>query len=154
MKKTMWDADARRSLVARFGNLTPTHQPQWGRFSAHAMVVHLIDSAGMALGTVPVKRVRSPMAKIIGLPGARHFVVYVMPFPRNAPTVRELLHTAPGDWNTDVATFLRMAEALAERASDPRAEWPSHPFFGPLTARGWGVLGYRHTDHHLRQFGV
>jgi hypothetical protein len=90
MKKTMWDADARRSLVARFGNLTPNHQARWGRFSAHGMVTHLIDSAGMALGTTPVKRVRSPLAKIIGLPGARHFVVYVMPFPRNALTDHHL----------------------------------------------------------------
>ena len=31
---------------------------------------------------------------------------------------------------------------------------PAHPIFGPLTVRQWGVQGYKHTDHHLRQFGV
>ena len=31
---------------------------------------------------------------------------------------------------------------------------PETPAFGPLSARGWGVLTYRHLDHHLLQFGV
>ncbi len=31
---------------------------------------------------------------------------------------------------------------------------PEHPAFGTMTARRWGAIGYRHTDHHLRQFGV
>jgi len=26
--------------------------------------------------------------------------------------------------------------------------------FGRLSAKQWGVLMYRHVDHHLRQFGV
>ena len=26
--------------------------------------------------------------------------------------------------------------------------------FGQLSNDEWGVLGYRHLDHHLRQFGV
>ena len=25
---------------------------------------------------------------------------------------------------------------------------------GTLTAQQWGILAYRHTDHHLRQFGA
>lgn len=28
------------------------------------------------------------------------------------------------------------------------------PAFGRLTRPAWGVLSYRHIDHHLRQFGV
>jgi len=31
-------------------------------------------------------------------------------------------------------------------------EWPEHPAFGALSRRAWGVLIYRHMDHHLRQF--
>lgn len=29
-----------------------------------------------------------------------------------------------------------------------------HPFFGKMSAQEWAVLGYRHMDHHLKQFGV
>jgi Protein of unknown function (DUF1569) len=34
------------------------------------------------------------------------------------------------------------------------AVWPEHPVFGEMTPRAWCVLGYRHMDHHLRQFGI
>ena len=29
-----------------------------------------------------------------------------------------------------------------------------HPFFGKMTAEEWGMLGYKHLDHHLKQFDV
>jgi len=48
-----------------------------------------------------------------------------------------------------------LTSAMARFATQSRSRvWPEHPAFGRLTARQWGVLGYRHTDHHLRQFGV
>jgi hypothetical protein len=28
-----------------------------------------------------------------------------------------------------------------------------HPFFGRMTQEETGVLAYKHSDHHLRQFG-
>jgi len=154
MAKSFWDPTARQSLLARLGQLRPDAAPRWGRFTAHGMVVHLVDAARMALGTMPVRRARGAAARVIRVPPVRHLVLHVLPFPRNAPTARELLASPAGDWNTDVATFTRLAEQLAMRAEDSRAMWPEHPFFGPLTRRDWGVLGYRHTDHHLRQFGV
>jgi hypothetical protein len=154
MTKSMWDAEARQSIRVRVALLDPLESPRWGRFTPHAMIVHLIDSARMALGTLPVRRSRGAVARIIRLPGPRHFFVYVLPFPRNAPTARELLTTAPGDWDADVATFLGLVNELAGRAANRSTRWPEHPFFGPLTRKDWGVLGYRHTDHHLRQFGA
>jgi hypothetical protein len=38
------------------------------------------------------------------------------------------------------------------RASD--RDWPVHPIFGTLSPLAWGVLVYRHVDHHFTQFGV
>jgi len=31
---------------------------------------------------------------------------------------------------------------------------PVHPLPGRLSYREWGVATYKHTDHHLRQFGA
>lgn len=153
MNKTIWDADARRSLLDRLESLEPTVTPLWGRFTAHGMVVHLIDSARMALGTLPTRKTPGVPGIIGALPGVRHLMVYVIPFPRNAPTARELLTSPKGDWDADRAMFKQLTEQLVRQADDPRAKWPPHPLFGPLNRRDWGVLGYRHTDHHLRQFG-
>ena len=103
---------------------------------------------------MPVRPSRIRAARWLRLPVVKQVFVYVLPFPRNAPTARELLSTLPGDWAADVALFSRLCEELAERAADSRSPWPEHPFFGRLSRRDWGALGYRHTDHHLRQFGV
>jgi hypothetical protein len=149
----MWDQGARESLLDRLERVDQAARPLWGRFTAHGMVVHLIDSARMALGTMPVRLARGTPARIGRLRVVRYLFVHVLPFPRNAPTMRELLTSPPGDWDADRATFRQLAAELAVRAEDPRVSWPAHPFFGPLNRRDWGVLGYRHTDHHLRQFG-
>jgi len=29
-----------------------------------------------------------------------------------------------------------------------------HPFFGPMTKEQIGFFAYKHSDHHLRQFGA
>lgn len=29
-----------------------------------------------------------------------------------------------------------------------------HSFFGPMTPVEWAIMGYKHLDHHLRQFSV
>ena len=47
----------------------------------------------------------------------------------------------------EVTSFVEM---VLGRPEDDLA----HPAFGKLSPRAWGVLAWRHTDHHLRQFGV
>ena len=41
-------------------------------------------------------------------------------------------------------------ERFAVQRSSP---FPRHPLFGRMTNGEWGRWGYRHVDHHLRQFG-
>jgi hypothetical protein len=33
-------------------------------------------------------------------------------------------------------------------------EFADHAIFGPLSEQEWMIWAYRHSDHHLRQFGV
>ncbi len=47
----------------------------------------------------------------------------------------------------------RLAELLERWGTGTRMA-ATHPFFGSMTRSSWGVLGYKHFDHHLRQFGV
>jgi hypothetical protein len=70
----------------------------------------------------------------------------------SAPTAPELLVRAPREWANDIADV----QDLLARAGSARttATWPEHPAFGKLSKRAWGVLIYRHMDHHLRQFGA
>lgn len=88
----------------------------------------------------------------IRYPPLKQLIVYWMPFPKGAPTAPELLARQVDNWEENVADVKAQIESFASR--DPTGSWPEHPAFGRLTPRAWGVLGYRHTDHHFRQFGV
>jgi len=146
---TMWDPAAARQIRARIAQLTPEHTRQWGRMSAQQMVCHLSESLKMAIGDLPVAPKRLPLR----YPPLKQLIVYVAPFPRNAPTAPELTIAAtPRAWSDDLSTLQQLIDRFASRPAD--ADWPEHPAFGRLSRRAWGVLAYRHIDHHLRQFGV
>ena len=146
---TMWDPAAAGQIRERVARLTPERTRQWGRMSVQQMVCHLSESLKMAIGELDVKPKRLP----IRYPPLKQLIVYVAPFPRNAPTAPELTIAAtPRSWADDLSTLQQLIDRFASHPAN--AEWPEHPAFGRLSRRAWGVLGYRHIDHHLRQFGV
>ena len=86
----------------------------------------------------------------------KHLILYVLPFPKGAPTAPAL---KPELKPNAVASFEEEREALLElleRIGTGLREGvgPTHPLFGPLSWREWGVTTYKHADHHLRQFGA
>jgi hypothetical protein len=116
--------------------------------SAPRMLAHLVDAGRMALGTLEVPSRRMP----IRFPPLKQFIIYWMPFPKNAPTSPRLIERVATDWAAEAIELDAIVNQLAAKSAD--AAWPDHPAFGRMTHRAWGVLVYRHTDHHLRQFGV
>ena len=146
--KSLWQDSTRRDALERLGRLTPESRPAWGRMSAPRMVAHLSDAMRMALGDLPTKSKRLPLRHT----PLKQLIVYFMPFPKNAPTAPELLSSEPGEWAAALETCRTLIDRFAAERRD--RDWPEHPAFGRLTAAQWGILGYRHMDHHLRQFGV
>ena len=146
--KSIWQEEARRELSARVGALAWDRPAAWGKFTAPKMVCHLADSLKMAMGDLPVASKRLP----IRYPPLKQLIIYAAPFPKGAPTAPELLAREPREWANDVADV----QALLARAGSARTTdtWPEHPAFGKLSKRAWGVLIYRHMDHHLKQFGA
>jgi Protein of unknown function (DUF1569) len=146
--KTAWNAADRRELQDRMSALRPDARGQWGSMTAPQMVCHLVESFRMAAGELPVAPKKSP-ARFTPL---KQLVIYWLPFPKGVPTAPELLERRPGTWETDTLEMRSLLDVLATR--DPAGRWPDHPLFGRMTGPAWGVLIYRHVDHHLRQFGV
>ena len=145
---SIWDDGARASLVSRARTLTTDHRARWGKLSVAGMLAHLNDATRMALDELPVQAKAPPFLKIAPV---RYLVIHVLPFPRSAPTAPELLvRCGAANLASEQATFATLAERL-NAASTLAAR---HPAFGPMTRRDWGVLAYRHADHHLRQFGA
>ena len=147
--RTMWDGPCQREIRDRVARLSPERKGEWGMMSAPQVVCHLADSLKMALGDLPVTSKHLP----IRYPPLKQFIVYVAPFPKNVPTAPELLVRSPRGWNADVADLQALVDRFVARGSES-TPWVDHPAFGRLSRRAWGVLVYRHMDHHLRQFGA
>jgi Protein of unknown function (DUF1569) len=151
---TLQDAETRAELRRRVETLRADGLPRWGRFTAPQMVRHITDALRMATGELAVASRPTPF--VFRHAPFKQLMIYVLPIPRGLPTVPELLARTPGakssEWEADRAAFLAALDRFGARNGDE--SWPAHPAFGPLTAKGWGALQYRHLNHHLRQFGV
>lgn len=146
--KSMWNEADRATLLARLGRLRPENPGGWGKMSCPQMLVHVADGLRMTFGDL------TPKSKnlILRYPPLKQLIIYWLPFPKGAPTAPELLARAPQEWGAERADVEAQVRRFA--AADDRPSWPDHPAFGSMSKRAWGVLAYRHLDHHLRQFGV
>ena len=137
----------RNSLIQRLNRLSPAAQPQWGKMDAPRMICHLADTLAMALGEVRPPSLNANRVQRFLL---KYLFFYVLPMPKGLPTVPELLFSSPDNFDADRRRVIELIERLAATPCGPGAE---HPFFGPLTNDEWNVLQWKHTGHHLCQFG-
>lgn len=151
--KTVADPRVLWSLTERLGALRVDSRRLWGTLTPHEMLCHLGDAAEMVLGIrprrQPARRRRRPVVKWLGLWSP-------FPWPHGWPT--NPLHdpkaegTRPSEFAKDLARAIAGVEGIAVAA--PATLDPVHGFFGEMTLRDWQRWAYRHTDHHLRQFGL
>jgi hypothetical protein len=116
--------------------------------NAGRMIAHVNSSLAMANGELATQPKKTPLAN----PLLRWLVIYVLKWPQGTPTAPELLATPPGEWNAELARFRELLERAGTRSPD--GPWPRHPAFGQMKGKHWGVLVYKHLDHHLRQFAA
>ena len=146
--KSLHSEIERRVLNERVRRLRPDTVALWGKMNAPQMVAHLTNALRMATGELPVRGKRHP-ARLFPL---KQLLIYVLPMPKNLPTAKELIERAPEPFNGEMEAFSAAVRDFGARPRD--FAWPPHPLFGAMSRRSWGVLAYRHCDHHLRQFGV
>lgn len=148
MANSIFDAAARAALLTRMDRLDAVTPARWGTLTAPRMVAHLIDSVRMALGEYPV----AGRSSFLSNPVMRFLIIHVLPFPKGAPTAPALLTRAPESWPADIAALKTLIERAASNGLS--GTWVPHPAFGAISPRDWGVLIYKHVNHHLTQFGA
>ena len=147
MATSILDTHARAALARRVRALSPDAQPRWGAMTSAQAMAHLADALKMTLGELPVTARRSPLR----LMALKKLIIHVAPMPRSARTVPELTGRAATDFAAEAAAICAMLDRCADPAEPLAAE---HPVFGRLSRHDWATLTYKHTDHHLRQFGA
>ena len=148
MSRSLFDVGDRAALLGRLQRLTPDARPRWGRMTPTRMLAHVNDGFALAYGELTTR----PRRTWLRIPPVNLLVACVLPFPRNAPTPRELIAREPNGWDVEMHRLSQNLDGFTTRAGIDR--WPDHPFFGRMPGWAWGMLGYRHVDHHFRQFGI
>lgn len=150
--RSLFNSSDHHALRERLGTLAPMSGGHWGRMSSHQAVCHLCDWFRGVLGDRPIP-VEPPSLKTRTL----RFIAFTTPLPwpkgfRTAPEQdQEKDGTAPIEFVADVDELSQLMDRFAERRG---REMTPHWRWGQMPAAMWGRYGYRHVDHHLRQFGA
>lgn len=121
--------------------------------TAHQMLCHLNDAFRLYMGEITAAPLGFPYPSRL----LKWSCLWVpVPWPRGFRTIAEVdqerYGTRPVDFEEDAAEFKALLNRYAGLADD--FVWPLHPYLGRMSRTEWMRLGYLHTDHHLRQFGV
>jgi Protein of unknown function (DUF1569) len=144
--KTSFDKATRDELIARIKRLHEASTAQWGKMNVYQMVKHCRLWEEMIAGKTRYKR--GFIGLIFGRMALKGMLKTEKPLTRSTPSLKELIVTETGDMVEEKRKWIALVEAQ-ENFSNPGFV---HPFFGKMTKEEIGILVYRHTDHHLRQF--
>ena len=137
-------------VVQRLGYVRADSVRVWGTMTPHEMLCHLGDSFSAMLGDRPASMTDTLLSRTV----VRWIALHTsLPWPKGVPTRPEVDPKREGSKPVEFESDRARTIQLLRRFASPDASCVPHPIFGPLTRDEWLVWGYRHVDHHLRQFG-
>lgn len=127
---------------------------QWGSMAVTQTLAHCTSGIEMAMGVIHAKRALFP-APVIGLLIKPLVFRDDKPMRRNSPSSPELFLKDPAhcDFQSERSRLIATIDSFASQGASCCSSYP-HPFLGRLKPEQWGILMYKHVDHHLRQFDV
>jgi hypothetical protein len=144
----------KNKLVLLLSDIPSDTQPLWGKMTLQQMVEHLIDAFRIASGRSEFQQILTPTER---LPRMQDFLMSDKPFRENTlnpmlpqdpvpvvfPRIEEALH----ELQKEVDHFFAVFEANENLST-------RNPIFGDLNFEMNVQFLYKHSLHHLRQFGV
>src|SRR5436189_4677523 len=95
----------RADIVRRLQSLSASSTRRWGSLDVVGMLQHLHLSARMTLGELPVASSNKRAFQKFPL---KHLILYVLPFPKGAPTAAELKPAEATSFEEERAALLEL----------------------------------------------
>ena len=148
---SLFEPATKQAILERLARLGPKASRQWGKMDAAQMLAHCSVAMEAGTGDKPLKQ------RLIGKVFARFVKGSLLktekPFPRNSPTDPTFVMSDPKDFAKEKDHLTNLIDRFCT-AGPQHAGKHTHSFFGRITGDDWGVVMYKHLDHHLRQFGA
>lgn len=154
MKNNLFNTATHQSTIERIQRLNPNTQRQWGKMTPHEAICHMADPFRDVLN---LRKTKPAMPRIFQ-PLLRILVLTEKDWKPNTPTLQVYRQgdggggTPPTDFETDKAALLGFITQFCSKDTDYR--FGPHPGIGQLSREQNGFMMWKHTDHHLRQFGL
>jgi hypothetical protein len=148
--KSIFNEKDRIELIERINKLTPDTIPEWGKMNSSRMLEHCTISIKLALNEFEPE-LNEEFLKVGRLVKDKVFETEV--FGKELPTTKEFLMLENGDFDLNKKIFIDYINKFS--VLNPQIELHGkHPYFGELTMKEWGMLIWKHTNHHLIQFNL
>ena len=145
--KNLLDPEVKQEMIDRINRLRPASQRKWGSMDVSQMLAHCQKPIQVALGQHIPKG--SFLLRVFG-PMFKSSLYNDRPYSRNLPTDKTFKITSSKDFEKEKSALVNLINNFTE---DNIIKGP-HPIFGKLTRDQWSLSMWKHTDHHLHQFGV
>lgn len=149
---TLFDRTTVESIKTRIASLSPESQAKWGKMNVNQMMCHVTDGFRMSMGERPLPDRSTFLTRTL----VKFLVLNVIKIPKEVATSPGLDQmkegTKPGEFEDNRRALIDALDRLKNLPDDH--VWAAHPRFGRMTGPEWGILGFKHIDHHLRQFGA
>lgn len=153
--KSIFDPTGAEELVTRVEQLTPDTEPAWGTMTVDQMLAHCCRPFDTIFDPAYAEKHPKPNPLVRGL--LRLFIKPILvgpkPYKHNMRTAPEFIIADRREFASEQSRLIEYVNRVHAAGEDEFEGKVSHSF-GPLTAGEWSMLLYKHTDHHLAQFGV
>ena len=138
-------------MISRIEKINEDNKPLWGKTNVYQMIKHNTYWNGWILGSNDHTYKQTFIGKIFGKIALKRMIKDEQPFDKNIPTSDQFKPKAVnGGLESEKSKWISLVREY-ENYNNPKF---IHDFFGRMTKDEIGILVYKHTDHHLRQFEV
>lgn len=147
---SVFDPAVRQELIRRIRSLSPDRKALWGKMTVNQMFRHCSHCEDYYFGQITLKR--SFLGRLIGPSAIRSLLKEESSMLRkNAVTPAPFKVTeALNDFDLEKNRWIERIQRYESFDQDDFMHW----FFGRMTKDQLGQFIYKHSDHHLRQFGA
>ena len=148
--KNLFEASSATEIRNRIERLRPDSERRWGVMNVAQMMAHC--SAWLEIAAGEKTPPRSLMGRIVGRL-AKKSILGEQPIRRNMPTMKSLIVNDERQFAEEQGLLINWVDRFSAGGPEQCTTHP-HSFFGPMTPVECATMGYKHLDHHLRQFST
>ncbi|EAS21104.1 conserved hypothetical protein [Flavobacteria bacterium BBFL7] len=146
--KSFFEKTSYQELQERLEQITENSKANWGKMNGAQMFNHCQAPIKIALNKSDVTMKSNWFIKML----FKKMMYSPKPYKKNAPTPPQFRSTGNFEFQKEKAELQKwMDELWTDRNNDNREP---HPVFGHFTKEQWGIMNWKHLNHHFEQFGV